>query len=119
MRETNSIEDEGQCIEVPHCEGAEATGVGCEDREGGEPYQHGPRRSGQLYRERLHWRTPEVLLADVPMLDREPGLRMTAANGTEIPNMGSARRSSSSWGRRRVSLGEHESGSGCGECCKS
>ena len=32
---------------------------------------------------------PEGLLTDVPMLDREPGLRMTAANGTEIPNMGS------------------------------
>ena len=29
------------------------------------------------------------LLTDVPMLDREPGLRMIAANGTEIPNMSS------------------------------
>ena len=41
MRETNSIEDEGQCDDVPRCEGAEATGVGGEDRKGGEPYHHG------------------------------------------------------------------------------
>ena len=51
------VEDEGQCDEVPRCEGAEATCVGSEDRKGGEPYQHGARRSGQLYRERPHWRT--------------------------------------------------------------
>ena len=124
MRETNSTEDEGQCDDVPRCEGAEATGVGGEDRKGGEPYQHGFEdadnyienvQAGERLQTRVEggtnvfdvhlkngssgtitldsaagvnvWR--EGLLTDVPILDREPGLRMTAANGTESHNMGS------------------------------
>ena len=51
--------------EVPRCEGAEATGVGSEDRHDGEPYQH------------------VDLTTDMPMLDRELGLQMTAANGCQ------------------------------------
>ena len=31
---------------------------------------------------------PEHMLPDVPMRAPEPGLRMTAANGTEIPSKG-------------------------------
>jgi hypothetical protein len=31
---------------------------------------------------------PEGMLEDIPLRPPEPGLKMTAANGTEIPNLG-------------------------------
>ncbi len=31
---------------------------------------------------------PEGMLTDIPLRPPEPGLKMTAANGTEIPNLG-------------------------------